>query len=96
MASVSPESPIATCRSAFDAWLDCNDGELAGLLAMDEVSSDANAAFATPNVLRTNKTIKIDFAEYTSSTIGLQYSNRSAPSVDGEFCTVNETRAIRR
>ena len=45
MASVSPESPIATCRSALDAWLDCNDGELAGLLAMDEVSSDAIAAF---------------------------------------------------
>jgi len=46
------------------AWLDCNDGELAGLLAMDEVSSDANAAFETPNVLSTNKTIKIDFAEH--------------------------------
>jgi hypothetical protein len=30
------------------------------------------------------------------TSVGPQYSNGSAPSVDGEFCAVNETGTIRR
>ena len=52
MASLPPESPIATCRSALDSWLDCDVRKAPVFSVMEEFSSDAEVGFTAPITAR--------------------------------------------